>query len=60
MANIDLNFHDVQEIVKSDIIRGSTHNHWIELTLKLANNETVTISCWAKEQDNLIIKKEEQ
>lgn len=59
MNNTELNLHNVQEIIKSDICRGSVHNHWIEITVKMENGETVTISCWAKEQDNLIIKKEE-
>ncbi len=59
MNNTELNLHNVQEIIKSDISRGSLHNHWLELTFKMENGETVIISCWAREQDNLVIKREQ-
>ena len=59
MNNTELNFHNVKEIIKSDICRGSENNHWIELTVKCENGETVNICCWGKTQDSLIIKNEE-
>ena len=57
--NIDLNIHNVTKITRSVINGGSSQNYWLELTIESANGEMTNISLWGKDQDSLIIQKEE-